>query len=693
MPAKAKPKSGNWHSIYDSSSWMSGEDFATKFVIDECRRLGVTPEEIDDDDVKLALAEQALLWPIFMIRNSFHTVSKKQELVTVDPFKAQIVLDITCESQRQIGVGERVITIKYRQLGSTTWFLCRGMQRGLQPNNIIVVMVPDDEVSKTINKRIGDIYNNLGWMTPMRRIENQKSIMFSNPDPRTRDFDKGLDSQIVVVVPGPLRGISPISTLILSEFAHISDNSQVDPTDMLDGVLTGMSKGPESAVYIDTTPNGFDEDYEPMAREAIEKNPKWVKNWQKIPFLSKRDIVAGALGLPDRPGDGWVPYFSPCTAHEEYTTKDFSPLGQRPKMSVDRRRYIESTLGKLSKYGNDEEIELIKKYGATLGFIEWRRYTIDNDIQGFDDRQKLLTFRQEYAHSYETCFVDYGNSAFDPLGLEALAKQAHEPTGRGILRQYNEQGFLRWRVEENLYQWDEMRFWAPAESDEKYVIGGDLGWSFESEECDQTYVHVFRRRDRKQVAVYESRAPMHRVRQCIYSLYRYYNNALTGIETKGPGKNLVYELWQMGVRNQYRWKRYDQEIVEETKWLGWETSANTRPRMEGILIEEIGMRDAADNPAPGIILRDQKTITQLRNLKRYPDDGGKIKARSGAHDDASDGLMITLAVDRDPNYPYMPKREPRLDKDYETGAALGNFGRLLSLKPGASRNNPSLKDL
>lgn len=678
---------------------MSAEDFAADFVADECKRRKCSPEEIDDDDVKLALAEQAIAWPIFMIRNSFHTVSKRMELVTVDPFKAQLVLDIVCESQRQAGVAERVLTIKYRQLGSTTWFVCRGMQKGLQPNNIIVVMVPDDDVVKVTNKRVGDIYNNLGWMTPMRRIDNQGRVVFANPDARTREFDKGLDSQIMVVTPGPLRGISPISTLILGEFAHIADNSNIDPTDMLDGVLTGMSKGEETAVYIDTTPNGYEEDYRPMALEAMERNPKWVKAWSKIPFLSRKDILAGALGVPDHPEDGWVPYFFPFTAHEEYTTRDYSPIGQRPKLTLAKRKELEATLGKLSKYGNDEEVELIKKYGATLGTIAWRRYTIDNDIQGFDERQKLLTFRQEYASDPESCFVDYGNSAFDPVGLEEYGKMVKEPSARGLLKSYVDNGFLRWRVEENLYYWDEMRFWAPCDSDDKYVMGVDLGWSFESLECDQTFAHVFRRRDLKQVAVYESRAPMHRVRDCLMALYRYYNNCYTGVETKGPGKNLVYDLFQMGMRNQYRWKRYDQEMLEDTKWLGWETNSNSasRPRMEGILVEETGRRDPDGRPAPGIILRDKLTVDQLKNLKRYPEDNGKIKGRPGMKDDAADALMITLAVDRDPNYPYVPKRPTRseMDKILETGSTLGNFGRLLNMQrstklPGYS---PSLRDL
>ena len=200
------PKRRYEHSPYEEDDWLSAEEYATRFVRSEMKRRNITAEEVGSDEIKLALAEQSLLSPMFMIRNSFHTVGKNKEIVTVDPFLGQIILDLVCESQRKIGVAERVIEIKPRQVGWTTWLLARGMWKGLQPNNSIVVMVPDDEVVKSINKRIGDIYNNLGWMTPMRRIDNQKQVVFSNPDPRTRDFEKGLDTQIASWSRAPCAG-------------------------------------------------------------------------------------------------------------------------------------------------------------------------------------------------------------------------------------------------------------------------------------------------------------------------------------------------------------------------------------------------------------------------------------------------------------------------------------------------------
>jgi hypothetical protein len=655
-------------------------------VRDEAARRGVTPEEIDSDEIKLALAEQAILSPMFTIRNSFHTVGKNKEIVTVDPFIGQVILDITCESQRRAGSAERVIEIKPRQVGWTTWLLARSMWKGLQPNNTIVIMVPDDEVVKSINKRIGDIYNNLGWMTPMRRIENQRQIVFSNPDPRTRDFEKGLDTQISVVVPGPMRGLTP-NTLILSEFAHVRDNANVDPSDMLDAVLTGMSKGPESAVYIDTTPNGYDDDYYPMVIEAIERNPRWVKGWDRKP-PTREEVIAGILGQPDNPEEGWVPVFMSCLWHEEYRTRDEHPKGQRPAFTQKRKLHLEATLGKEEEFGGEEELELHKKYGASLGFLDWRRYTIRNDTQGFDIRQKLLTFRQEYAVTWDSCFVDYGHSAFDPLGLDAVSRMVRNPAAHGILERKVVNGTQAWEIVYNPYEWDEMRFWAPAEPSEKYVIGVDLGWSFESVDADQTYACVIRRRDRKQVAVYESRAPMHRVREMLYRLYRYYNDAFLGIETKGPGKNLVFELFQMGARNQYRWKRLDVEVVEDTKFLGWETSQHTRGTMEGIVAEEIARR-VLGRPEPGLILRDKKTIDQLKMLKRFPGED-RLKGRGSAKDDAVDALMIAMALDRDPMNPYVP---PRAVQQAAVEGTLYSYQRLQTQGKLASRNEPTLKDL
>lgn len=683
--SKAAPQS-----LYTADDWLDHTEYAKRYIVQQCKERSVAPEQIGDDEIKMALAEQILRSPVFAARNFFATTTKTQEVRTIDPWIGQLLFDMVCESQRKNGYAQRVVEIKPRQVGYTTWLIARGMWHALQPNASVVFMVPDDEVTKNLNKRIADVYNNLGWMTPMRRIENQGRVVFSNPDSRTRDWDKGLESQIVVTVPGPIRGFSP-TFVVLSEFAHYRDISSVDPSDMLTGLLSGMSAGAESAVFIDTTPNSFDEDYYPLVQEAMERNPKWVRAWERKTIPTREEIISGAFGQPDRPGAGWVPVFTSSVWHENYRTQDEHPLGQLKKLTKEQHGELVSTLGKLAKYGCEQETELQKRYGATLGYLFWRRWKLDNDIQGYDHRQRLLTFSQEYAVSPNDAFIDFGNQAFDGIGLATVTRMARPPVARGILRSEYDGKNVRteWTIDQTWNSpWEEMRFWAPPGNDQ-FVMGVDLGESFENDDADQTYACVLRRRDLKQVAVYEACAPHHRTRQALYAMYRYFNNAYTAVEVDaGGGKNLVRELYDMGLRNQYHWKRLDTEIVEDTKFLGWETSEQTRPRMDGAVVEMVGKRDENDHPAPGFILRDKKTIDQMLTLKRDPN--GKLKARGGAHDDAYIALAIALMADRDPVHPFVA---PRRVQERALEGVLYTYQRLMSGQQVPERNRPRLQDM
>jgi hypothetical protein len=675
--------------FYEPWEWWSKDRWLEEWLRNEARIRGCEPSQISNTDVNVALAGAVLESPLFTARNFFFTRSKAGEVVLLDPFIGQIILDMVCDCQRRLGYAQRIIEIKPRQVGWTAWVLARGAWLALHPNSGVAFFVPDQKVVDDLNQRFGNIYNNLGWMAPMRRIDNKARVEFSNPNPRTREEVRGLESSITFAVPGPQRGRTP-NMAVLCEFAFWHEMG-FEADEVLDGLLSGMSAGPESCVIIDTTPCGYDEDYYPMVMESVQANPKWVAAWTRKTIPTRQEIVNGILGVPDSPDEGWVPAFSPWFWHEQYTTKDESPIGQRPKMTPKQRQHMLATLGKDSRFGGEEEKDLMKLYGVSIEQLFWRRWKISTDIQGYDARQKLLTFHQEYATTWDSCFVDFGNTAFDPLGMDAIRRMIKPPQSRGMLRRApDKNGTIQWEIDEAWHSdWEEMRFWARSDPGEKYVIGADLGFSFETEEADETVAQVIRRRDRKQVAVYASRAPMHVVRKRIADLYFYYNRAFTGIETEGPGKNLVFELYQMGVTNQYKWKRLDREEVKDTDWLGWETGPHTRGQMEGVLCEEIAMRDADDQPDPGIILRDEITVRQLLNARRYPD--GKIKARGSGHDDYMDALMIALAIDRDPMNPYTPPRENRQDLDDVLGSWLSTRGF-------GNRNkddiyNPNLRDM
>jgi hypothetical protein len=157
---------------------------------------------------------------------------------------------------------------------------------------------------------------------------------------------------------------------------------------------------PNTIIIIDTTPAGFDDSYEPMVREAVEENPKWtrrIESWKGE--LSAQEVLSGALGLPDSVERGYptmVPAICPWRFHEEYDCRsERNPRGELPPLRKQQREETEATLGTLSKYGGEEEIELRDKYGVSASRLFWRRRKIDR-YKLPTEEMKLLTFRQEF---------------------------------------------------------------------------------------------------------------------------------------------------------------------------------------------------------------------------------------------------------------------------------------------------------
>jgi hypothetical protein len=171
------------------------------------------------------------------------------------------------------------------------------------------------------------------------------------------------------------------------------------------------------------------------------------------------------------------------------------------------------------------------------------------------------------------------------------------------------------------------------------------------------------------------------VRDNLYMLYLYYHRPLLGIEMEGSAIAVARELFLMGATRQYRWKRMDADPYKQPgmDYLGWETSAKTRPVMQNLLVEAIGNRDADDHPAPTIILRDEKTYNQLTECTR--DEWGKIENHSGGHDDHAIALMIALAVNQDVweaqriKQEREPERQTNPLLEHVFGTSRGGFNR------------------
>lgn len=629
-------------SLYHETDWMELGEFIRHTSFEK----GIA---VQSAAMKAAISEKFLASPIFAMRNFFYTVTKEDEFIRQDPWSGQVLLDLCIESQRKRNIAQAVIEIKSRQVGFTQHNIARGFWRTMQPRGVVLMLVNDEDVAEKMMQRVTTFYNNLPkWMMPMKRIDNPKSLVLDNPNSKDRDENPGLASEFLCTVPSAIRGLTP-KMFIWSEMAFCKD-----PNAIFDSVFNSMGANASFCRIIDTTPNGDEDFYKPMAMEACERNPKWVASWERKGAPTREFIINGGLGEPDRPKAGFVPCFMPWHWHQEYTTKDEEKSGQLPCLEPEELQHLKATVGKIEKYGGEEETDLMKRFDISLYRLQWRRWKIDNDTGGADWYEKLGTFRQEHATTYLDCFVPLGHGAFDKRGMDELQRGICPPVARGCMRR-DEGGKIY--IDRDFHSdWMEVRLWAPPDPGEQYVIGVDGSNAWYSSGGDDTYAQILRRRDLKQVGVMESKAPPDDWREQLRLLYHFFNRAYLGIEMEGVAIDVANKLLRQGVTHQYFYKRPDEDPTKEpSRYIGWETNMKTRFPMQNRLVEKISYRTAEGKPMPQIILRDAKTYTQIMSATRDPQ--GKIANHGTGHDDAMMALMIALGINDDPWDPYTPKRQ------------------------------------
>lgn len=630
---------------------------------------------------RMAEVRQFYESPVYAISGYMKTADKAHNLVPLHPFVGQAILDTCVECQRRRGFPQRIVEVKPRQVGWTAWLLARALFNAMHFNRRSLVLVDDEDVADSYSARVGTMINALPlFLQPQRRIQNLKHVLFDNPNAKDRIENPGLNASLQITVPSPMRGIPP-SFAIISEYAFMDPQRQLAVTA---GLLPAIPLSEHTCVIIDTTPNGYDEFYYQTVMEAMESNEKWVRRIENAPdTLTAADVFAGALGEPDHPEHGYVLAFAPWRIHEEYTTKTKeTPRGElRMPPKKTWAEFLED-VGQNPKYGCEDELELRERYKCTDGRLYWRRAKIDSYPMPTQEL-RLLTFRQEFALTVNSAFVESGKTPFDRECLNVVLAQEREPLARGIMRR-GEKDVIG--IDQTWSSpWQEVRIYAGPQSDEQYAMGIDTNNSYESMEADATVAQIVRFSDHKTVATYTARVPDHILREQLFMLYRFYNNPYYAVELKGSGVSLQRTLIEMGMRHVYYWKRLDADPdeTEPTKYPGWETTSKTRPMMDATLIEYICHRDPATNrPAPLVTIPDAYTLRELTGITRT--NSGSLKAKPGNHDDHVDALTIAWCIMRDPYGGFRTKHTgPTHEEKTE-------FDRLFRGMVSPRRNRPDL---
>lgn len=547
-------------------------------------------------------------------------------------------LDEALERQRAADMPMRLIVLKARKLGCSTWVQAKFMQRVTQlEHQYALVIAHQRQAASVLADMARLMYDRLPREEELGFGFSIRPQLIAANDARASNRHMVLGDKMqasnasryetgTAGAKGGGRAATP-SMVHCSEAAHWEDPEYIV------GLLNAVPKRPETIVVIESTANGFNSFHD---------------RWQRA--------VEGA----EDPETGGT------YAHVFYGWHD-NPYNRMEFVSDLARSRFERTVGDPDA-GDPDEISLIED-GLTLEQLYWRRTTISEECDG-----KLENFHQEHPYTPEEAFIGSGTPFFGGVLISKAMKQAvdsHEPV-EGVLRgldwseRVTKAGTVRvpgkaiWVPEMEMTR-DDLNIWgsthrlrvwehptnaatqegvAPEEMqvDSQHVVFADVaqGKGNTIEERDYSAIQVINHVTQEQVASYHSRIPLHEYPLICYLVALYYNRAWLAPEVTGLGIGVLDTLHQdMQYPLLYRRRRGGDDERDDRREhvLGWYTDGRSKPLME--VTFGSSLKDGTHG------LRCVRTVRQMTTY--VTDERGGRGAQKGSHDDL---LMAYMGAKR-----------------------------------------------
>lgn len=543
-------------------------------------------------DARAALAEAAQ-WELARrhdvdwMRLCVHIVDKRKRdvLLELNPIQQRIEDEI-CQ-QEAVGQPVRIVVLKARQEGVSTYVQAKILRRAAKEKNInaLVVAHLDDQTAKIFQKA-QYMYERLpARVKPLQRASNAQELKFDRPT-RYKGDAEGLNSSIRIHTAAS-GGVGRSDTL---HYVHLSEYAfyRCPPADLLTGIMQAVPDEPGTIVIIESTANGYND---------------------------FKDLWDGAVSGEN----GWTPMFFAWHDMPEYAI---------PLESEDERASI---MGSLSDY----ERKIVDLYALSAEQIKWYRRTLRIKCRG--DMAKM---RQENPSYPDEAFLMTGRPVFDQetvqLRIEALKKlYAKQPPKRGRFAFSWANAETQDRIVRDSIHWvDDIQgpitVYEEPRSGHPYVLGGDT----KGEGRDWYAGMVLDNSTGRRVAALHM--------QCInskpytwqmYCLGLWYHEALIGIEMNFNTAP-IEELQRLNYPRQYLREVYDKIGVEMQQRYGWKTDPNTRPV---IIDNEIGLIGEHSELFPDVEMLGE-CLTFVYDENNRPD------AMAGKHDDLLFADMIAAEI-------------------------------------------------
>lgn len=532
----------------------------------------VTRDTVDE------LRERLLTDTPFYAEHCLKIIDKRKKLVPLVPKAEQLRFDAALEAQRAAGKPMRVIVLKARQIGFSTWMQAKMIQRATtQPYQECVTVAHDMKTATKLFRMGLRMYRHLpqdpqlGIKPPISNRKSGRKLEFGNPSRLAADAgDEGLGSIYEV---DTAKEVESGRGGTLSVF----HGSEVAFWDDIEGKLTGLLESvPEdidTLVGLESTAKGFNE---------------FKDRWD--------DAYEGR--------SDYIPFFSPWFEDPAYT---------RPFLDEYQREAFLESFGK-ERIGEDEPM-LRERFGLTDEQLHWRRHKIRSDLGG-----KMNKWYAEYPATPQEAFIATGSKAFEP-SLVAKVMAMTEKTDPRVVSddlpgpkvgqlEVTKRAMKRGRhgmVEVPTgYVWvpkgfapldgdSHWRVWEEPQEDGQYIASMDPS---DDEETDRgetawTAIEVINHRTLEQVAEYRTRDPMALVTIQLYIAALYWNQALVVVERTGgygtTALNTIYHDFKYP-RPRVYFRRSDDSREREGDRIGWYTDRTSKPPLlqsgEQLLLEE-----------------------------------------------------------------------------------------------------------
>lgn len=407
----------------------------------------------------------------------------------------------------------------------------------------------------------------------------------------------------------------------------------------------------------------------------LSEYPWWKAGKDKLDgLLESWDDVPGNCVIFESTGRTFDEFYDICTNAKEgrsgYVFLFFSwlthPQKKRPFQTKRRKTKFCKSLGRIKRYGPDEELTLRDQHGASPEQLNWRRNKIDSPSFNGD----LAKFRREHPTVWTDAFLSTSMSLYDPSTVRAwmpLGEQMEAECLIGDLMigddqevEFHEQERAWWRIFHpptvgTVYAWGA----DPAEGKTLHADGKTEG--------DFSVIQIREVLSKRIVAICSGHIAPEEFATEIIKGALFYGRALGYVEANNHGHTVIssIEMMEYGELLLTRMRLTPTDTGKRwTRAPGFLSKRDTKPRAvdrSRKWVRELGLPKPGSEPAIPASL-----LLQMQRYVRLDEHGQRMGASSGHDDEVSADYLCHEAV---------AMVEPMVDKVSSVEEPMTDFER------------------